>query len=173
MADGKHQDFTCTTRRHFHRPRAEFPSIIVLIASAFSTIFSGIWLGLATSRPHYGQTITNNSRLPPATASLLIAAFAKAIELTFVTTFVTFLGQILSQRAFRKNSEGITVAQMQMRMWILQPGTLLTHFAAVRYAAISLLGGIALLAAIAAMLYTTASDALGTSHSWNHHKKPS
>ena len=131
------------------------------MASVFSTIFSAIWVGLATGRPHYGQVITHNSRLPPSTASLLVALFAKCIELTFVTSFVAFLGQLLSQRAFRKNSNGITVAEMQMRTWILQPGTLITHAAAVRYAAVSLLGALAFVAALLAMFYTTASDALG------------
>jgi len=103
--------------------------------------------------------------LPPGTASLLVAAFAKAIELTFVTSFVAFLGQILSQRAFRKNTKGITVAEMQMRSWILQPGTLVTHSATVRYAAVTLLGAIAVFATLLAMFYTTASDALGMSWS--------
>lgn len=161
MLDGKHQEFTCTTKQHFHHPRGDFASILVLMASAFSTIFSGIWLGLAAGKPHYGQMITRDSKLPPSTASLLAAAFAKSIELTFVTTFVAFLGQILSQKAFRKNSQGITVAQMQMRTWILQPGTIFTHSAAVRYAALTILGSIALFAALLAMIYTTASDALG------------
>ena len=108
--------------------------------------------------------ITHKSQLPPSTASLLVAAFAKSIELTFVTSFVAFLGQLLSQRAFRKNSRGITVAEMQMRTWILQPGTLFTHAAAVRYAVFTFLGILAFFAALLAMLYTTASDALGESH---------
>lgn len=161
MLGGEHPDFTCTTKKHFHHNRGDLPSILILIASAFSTAFSGIWLGLATGKPHYGQMITHGSRLPPSTASLLVAAFAKAIELTFVTSFVAFLGQVLSQRAFRKNSKGISVAEMQMRQWILQPGTLLTHSAAVRYAAITFLGAIAFYAALLAMFYTTASDGLG------------
>lgn len=109
------------------------------------------------------ETITHSSRLPPGTASLLVAAFAKAIELTFVTSFVAFLGQLPSQRAFRKNSKGITVAEMQMRSWVLQPGTLVIHSTAVRYAAVTLLGSVVLFATLPAMFYTTASDALGMS----------
>ena len=149
------------TKQHFHHARGELASILILVASAFSTVFSGIWLGLATGRPHYGEVITHNSRLPPSTASLLVALFAKSIELTFVTSFVAFLGQLLSQRAFRKSSGGITVAEMQMRTWILQPGTLITHSAAVQYAVLTVLGALAFLAALLAMFYTTASDALG------------
>ena len=159
--DGEHADFECMTKQHFHHARGEVTSVLILIASAFSTVFSAIWLGLATGKPHYGQVITHNSSLPPGTAAVLVAAFAKSIELTFVTTFVAFLGQLLSQRAFRKNSNGVTIAEMQMRQWILQPGTLITHFASVRYAAITLLGALAFIAALLAILYTTASDALG------------
>ncbi|KAL9129688.1 MAG: hypothetical protein Q9217_001930 [Psora testacea] len=151
---------TCRTRRHFHHGRGNWLSVTILILSIYSTIFSGIWLGLAVAKPRYGKHITANGSLPPSTASLLCAMFAKTIELSFVTVFVTFLGQVLSQRAFVKNSRGITIAEMQMRVWIQQPGTLITHWETVRYAALSLLGAIALTAAFVAMLYTTASDAL-------------
>ena len=42
----------------------------------------------------------------------------------------------------------------------MQPGTILTHLEGVKYAIVTLIGGMALVAAILAMLYTTASDAL-------------
>ena len=42
----------------------------------------------------------------------------------------------------------------------MQPGTMITHWQTVRYAAFTFLGLIALLGALTAMLYTTASDAL-------------
>lgn len=48
----------------------------------------------------------------------------------------------------------------QMRSWVMQPGTLITHWETVRGAALTLLGALALLTAFAAMVYTTASDAL-------------
>lgn len=50
-----------------------------------------------------------------------------------------------------------------MRSWIMQPGTLLTHWQNVGQAAFTLLGLIALSAAVIATFYTTASDALGES----------
>lgn len=150
----------CKTRQHFHHGRGNWLSITILFLSAYSTIFSGIWLGLAVAKPHYGKRVLSDGPLTPSTASLLFAAFAKTIELSFVTVFVAFLGQVLSHRAFVKNSKGITVAEMQMRVWIQQPGTLITHWETVRYAALTLLGGLALTTAFMAMLYTTASDAL-------------
>lgn len=42
----------------------------------------------------------------------------------------------------------------------MQPGTMITHWETVRYAALTFLGLIAMLGALTAMLYTTASDAL-------------
>ena len=128
--------------------------------SIFSTVFSAIWLGVALAKPRYGKYVTPDGHLPPSTASLLTAGFAKLIELSFVTVFVTVLGQILSRRAFIRESRGLTIAEMQMRTWVMQPGTLITHRETVRYAAWSILGAIALTTALMAMLYTTASDAL-------------
>lgn len=48
-----------------------------------------------------------------------------------------------------------------MRSWVMQPGTMITHCESVKYAGTTFLGAIALIAALMAMLYTTASDALG------------
>lgn len=47
-----------------------------------------------------------------------------------------------------------------MRAWILQPGTIFTHFEGVKYAIVTVLGVLAMTAAVVAVLYTTASDAL-------------
>lgn len=98
--------------------------------------------------------------MPPATASLLAAAIAKSIELSFVTVFVTFLGQVLSRRALIQKSRGITISEVSMRQWVMQPGTMITHWETVRYAALTFLGAISLVGAVTAMFYTTASDAL-------------
>lgn len=98
--------------------------------------------------------------MPPSTATLLAAAIAKSIELSFVTVFVAFLGQVLSRRALIKRSRGITISDMSMRQWVMQPGTMITHGETVRYAALTFLGMIALSGALIAMLYTTASESL-------------
>lgn len=155
------REFECRSKRNIHHPRGNWLSVIILVLAVYSTVFSGIWLLLAVIRPRYGQRISNGSSLPPSTASLLCAAFAKSIELSFTTVFVAFLGQVLSRRAFARKSRGITIAEMSMRSWIMQPGTLLTHPGNVGHAALTMLGMIALTAALMAMFYTTASDALG------------
>ena len=141
--------------------RSNWLSVTILILAIYSSTFSCIWLLLAAIKPRYGQLITTNGRLPYSTASLLFAFFAKSIELSYATVFVAFLGQVLSRRALVKKSKGITIAEMSMRSWIMQPGTMITHWETVRYAAFSFLGGLAMLTALMAMFYTTASDALG------------
>lgn len=168
-------DFECRSVGSLHHSRANWTSIIILILAVYSTVFSGIWLVLAIVRPRYGRRISTYSRLPPTTASILCTAFAKSIELSFVTVFVAFLGQVLSRRALIKASKGVTIAEMTMRAWVMQPGTLFTHWETVRHAALTFLGALALIAALLAMLYTTASDALGEwriRHFSLHHINP-
>jgi len=151
----------CPSKKNIYEGRGNWLSVTILILAIYSTIFSGFWLMIAIAKPRYGQGIKLTGGLTPSTASLLCALFAKTIELSFVTVFVAFLGQVLSRRAFIKNSKGITIADMSLRSWIMQPGTMITHWESVRYAAWTFLGMIALTATFIAMLYTTASDALG------------
>jgi hypothetical protein len=48
---------------------------------------------------------------------------AKLIELSFVTAFVAFLGQVLSRRAFMKDhGRGVTLSELSMWRWVVQPG---------------------------------------------------
>jgi hypothetical protein len=115
---------------------------------------------MALVKPRYGKRIRAHGALTPSTASTLSALIAKMIELSFVTVFVAFLGQAISRNAFIR-ARGMTIAEMSMRSWIMQPGTLITHWEAVRYAGISFLGAISLTAAFVATFYTTAADALG------------
>ena len=153
-------DFECRMRKPSEQKRSSCLAISILVLSVYSTIFSGIWLFIAIRKLPYGRTVSRE-RMHITTASTLYTAFAKSIELSFVTVFVTFIGQALSKRArFQRN--GISIAEMSMRMWIMQPGTMISHWEAVRYAAVTRLGLFSLLVALMAMLYTTASDALVT-----------
>jgi hypothetical protein len=133
-------------------------SIGLFIASLISTILSGLFLIIAIVGPRYGFIISNRGSFSPSSAALLTAFLAKIIELTFVMTFLSFLGQILSRRAFRLS--GINLANLAMRSWILQPGSLLTHWATVKVAGVSALGVLSLVATALSLLYTTATGAL-------------
>ena len=148
----------CTSKRALASGRGSWLSISMLILSVYSTIFSGFWLFIAIIKPRYNHMI-GSRHMTQQTASVLYAAFAKSIELSFVTVFVALIGQILSKRALGER-KSITIAEMSMRSWVVQPGTMLAHWESVRYAAVTYLGAIALVAAVMAMLYTTASDAL-------------
>jgi hypothetical protein len=151
----------CPTHQGIVQKRLSWVPITILVLAIYSTIFSGIYLVLALVKPRYGKRIGEDGGLAPSTASLLSALFAKTIELSYVTVCVAFLGQVLSRRAITKGSRGITISDMSMRTWIMQPGSLIVHWETVRYSALTILGVITLTATLVAMLYTTAAEALG------------
>lgn len=153
--------FPCKSRRHIHRKRGACLPISIFILALYSTVFSAIWLVVACVKPRYGAKISSSGGLSPSTASTITAAFAKTIELSYVAVFVTVLGQIISRRAISKSSSGVSIADLLLRSWVVQPGTLITHWESVRYGGSTILGGIALFATISSTIYTTASDALG------------
>ncbi|MCJ1445749.1 MAG: hypothetical protein MMC23_006254 [Stictis urceolatum] len=95
-------------------------------------------------------------------ASTVVAGTAKSIELALATIFVTFLGQVLSRDALDVRSS-ITLADMQLKMVLLQPGSVISKFSSYRRTTKALLGLPTMLAALVAMIYTTASDTLGMS----------
>ena len=119
-------------------------------------------MALAIRAPHYGRLITSHGPITPADAILLTTVLAKLIELSFVTAFVAFLGQVLSRRAFMKEQgRGVTLSELSMWRWIVQPGTLLTTPQTAKYAGLSFLGVLSLLSAMLATLYTSAAAATG------------
>ncbi len=167
--------------------RGSWLSITLLILSIYSTVLSALWVIVAFRQPRWGKQISSSGGIAPSTASLLTALFAKTIEMTFVTVFVAFIGQVLSRRAFIRNSTGMTIAEMTMWNWVVvrgapnqhplllllssspvltrnslhqQPGSLITHWETLPYAAVTVLGVICLVATVAATFYTTASDAM-------------
>ncbi|KAJ5794185.1 hypothetical protein N7457_000784 [Penicillium paradoxum] len=149
----------CPNRATVLQKRLSWVPMTVLVLAVYSTLFSGIYLGLALREPRWAE-ISSDGPLAPATATLLSAFFAKTIELAYVTVCVAFLGQVLSRRALMKNSRGISISDMNMRAWIMQPGSMIVHWEALRYSALSFLGALALVATFVAMLYTTAAQAL-------------
>ena len=154
----------CPTDGDILKDRWSLYTVPILILALYSTVFSGILLGIALANPRWGEHIGTQKRITPPNALVLSASIAKTVELSFVTVFVALLGQILSRRAVskttRSTSTGISIAEMNMRSWIMQPGTLVTRWSSVRYAAMTILGVMAIIAAISATLYITACEAL-------------
>jgi len=151
---------SCATKHDIESGRGSWLSITMIILSFYSTSMSILWLVTASVQPRWGRSIYSGGTLSPSTASLLTALFAKTIELSFVTVFVGFLGQVLSRRSIARYSRGITIAEMAMRTWVIQPGFMLTHWQTLRYVGWTFLGILSFIAALGAILYTTASDAL-------------
>ncbi|KAI0965450.1 hypothetical protein F4678DRAFT_332949 [Xylaria arbuscula] len=162
----------CHSRQDVYIQRWSWLYATLIFLSLYSTVLSGIWLGASIFQPRYGRSISTGDgwQISPSTAALLAALGAKTIELSFVTVFVAVLGQVLTRRAFSRLSRGVTLAEMTMRNWVIQPGSLLTHWNGVSYAATTFLGALALTATICALFYTTASDAMVTPkisrHAW-------
>lgn len=157
-----HPAHECATEKPFYHSRFTWVSVSIVTICLFSTIFSGIFLGLASRSPRYGRSISSQGSFQPSDAILLTTVFAKLIELSFVTSFVAFLGQVLSRRAFMKDhGRGVTLSELSMWRWVVQPGTLITHWETAKYAGLSILGLLSLLSAILATLYSTAATALG------------
>lgn len=150
----------CPSHSNVLQRRLSWVPLTILVLAFYATIFSLIYLLVAAIRPRWSG-LRNGGPLAPSTANLLCAFFAKTIELAYVTICVAFLGQVLSSRALAKDSRGISLADMSMRAWIMQPGSMIVHWETLRYSALTFLGVIALIATFVAMLYTTAAEALG------------
>lgn len=143
----------CASKRSYKHVRlTTWVSVTILTLAVFATVFSGIFLIIALRGPRYGRLIRNGGSLTPGSAAFLTSFFAKLIELSFVTVVVAFIGQALARRAFTlEHARGITLAELNMRTWILQPGTMLTQWESVRYAGLSFLGIVSFLGALSTM----------------------
>ncbi|KAF1944188.1 hypothetical protein EJ02DRAFT_341468 [Clathrospora elynae] len=156
-----HPTQECPTTRDFYQSRFTWLNLSVMVICLFSCVFSGIFLGLAIHAPHYGRRISSHGSFKPDDAILLTTVVAKLVELSFVTAFVAFLGQVLSRRAFMKDhGRGVTLSELSMWRWVVQPGTLITHWETAKYAGLSFLGVLSLLSAVLATLYSSAATAL-------------
>ena len=114
-------DIKCRMKSRPASGRGSWLAVSILVLAIYSTLFSGIWLIIAMMKLPYGHTVSRRG-VPFTTASTLYTAFAKSIELSFVTVFVAFIGQVLSKRAFLQ-TRGVTMAEMTMRSWVMQPGS--------------------------------------------------
>ncbi|KAI0407713.1 hypothetical protein F4802DRAFT_595107 [Xylaria palmicola] len=152
----------CYSRQDVYVKRWSWLYVTLIFLSIYSTAFSALWFAVSVVQPQYGRSVSTGPgwQIVPSTATLLATLAAKTIELSFVTVFVAVLGQVLTRRAFSRLSRGVTLAEMTMRNWVIQPGSLLTHCEGIPSAATTFLGALTLTATICALFYTTASDAM-------------
>ncbi|KAM0666950.1 hypothetical protein ACQRIU_004805 [Beauveria bassiana] len=150
----------CSSRRDIQSP-ASSSVIWVRLLSIISTGLSTLWLVVAISQPRWGRKISSNAAMKPSIATMTAALGSKIIEMSFVTVYITCLGQSLTRRAIARGSRGITLAEMSMREWVNEPGNLLMNSRSnIKHSGCSLLGVLSLLAGLVAAFYTTASDAM-------------
>jgi hypothetical protein len=159
--DGFDPSKECPTRRGFHTSRFTWVNAAIIFICSVSTALAALFVTLAVKGQRYGTFIGNesDSKMTISTAILLTSAIAKTIELTFVTAFVAFLGQVISRRAFMQNS-GVTLSEMTIWRWVVEPGTLFTQSEIARYAGFSFLGVLTLLSTLFSTVYVTAATAL-------------
>lgn len=150
----------CESAKGIKGSRRTWSSVITIMLSVYSTAISGAFLLVALIGPNY-KTITTNGKVTPSSSTLISAILAKTIELSFVTVIIALIGQELSRRASStRRRSGVTLAELSMRGWVAQPGTMISRWEGVRYAGLSALGVVAIVAALLAMLYTSAAAAL-------------
>ncbi|KAL4788786.1 hypothetical protein BDV19DRAFT_398014 [Aspergillus venezuelensis] len=166
-----HSDTSLLDKQSFHKcpikktivhRRLSWVPATVLVLAVCSTLLSGLYFVVALIKPRYGKFIGVDGKMAASTASLLSMLFAKIVELSYVTICVAFLGQVLTRRAITKGSRGISISDMSMRTWLMQPGAIIVHWESLRYSGWTVLGVITLTATVVAMLYTTAAEALVT-----------
>lgn len=158
-------DSCCPTHGELLKEKVSWLSIVFIALAVFSWVGSGAFFGIAIARPKWGHRIGPNKSMTYETATFLCAFFSKLVEITFACSYVAALGQFLSRKAFPKNSpnhigRGISLAEINLRLWILQPGTLITHWEGAKYVITTFLGIVTLAAAVSAMFYTSSVEAL-------------
>jgi hypothetical protein len=164
-AQGAKDDFLpgreCRATRECSTPRLSWLNGNIIFICSLSTALSASFAFLAMKGQRYGDYVGNHpkARMSRSTAIIWTSVVAKTIELSFVTGVVALLGQVLSRRALINSSQGVTLYELTMWRWIVQPGTLVTTTTA-RYAGISVLGVLTLLCTILSTVYGTAATAL-------------
>ena len=160
---GSGRSFRISTAGDIHKPRSLLLTITLPVLSVFSTVLSGLVLSFALKKQAWGTVISTRGTINPSMVPLIFPLLAKTIELSFGSVFVAFLGQSLSRRAFdHDQSKGMTLAEMSMRTWVVQPASIIPKIRNLGQIIFSRLGALTLIAALLAMFYTTASDVLGT-----------
>jgi hypothetical protein len=154
------RDRKCTSTKNFRSMKLSWRFVVIMAMAVYTTTMSALFFVVAVAEPRYGRRIRTDGLLTISGAAVLTTFLAKTIELSFATLVIALLGQALARRAHKEGELGITLAELGMRSWILQPGTLVTHWESVRYAGITVLGIMSLLSTVLAILYVTAANAL-------------
>jgi hypothetical protein len=150
----------CESVKGVKGSRRNWLSVITIFLALYSTFLSGVFVVVALKEPKW-KAVGTHGRLSPSSAALVTTILAKTVEMSFVTVIIAMIGQDLSRRASSTHRRtGVTLAELNMRSWIMQPGTMISRWESLRYAGLSFLGFVSVAAAVFATLYTPACSAL-------------
>lgn len=96
-------------------------------ASIVTTLSILLWNILAFWEPNWGVLI-NQRHLSLSGAIFWVSFISKFTEVFYLGLFGLFVGQIMSESAHNQSSQGVTLADFNIRLWITRPGVLLTNF---------------------------------------------
>jgi hypothetical protein len=100
----------------------------------------------------------------PSVAKNVASLLAKFIEASFGSICVLYVGQLLTRRSTNNDTHhGVSLDQICMRDWIIDPGSMVGDGKGLWLGRKSLLGWYILVAAVASLLYGTASSNLSKS----------
>ena len=145
------------------QPLRWYSVLPIFAAGIYSTLISGAWLGIAIAKPPWPFVSYTEGIWSANNTSTITTAISRTVELSFVTFYLTMLGQYLTRKASNNLSSGISLADLQLKVLMVLPGTLFTQWRSYGHALRSVIGVTSLIACICAMVYTTAGDALGKS----------
>ena len=143
------------------QPLRWYSILPIFAAGIYSTLVSGAWLGVAIAKPPWPFVNYSEGIFSANNTSTITTAISRTVELSFVTFYLTMLGQYLTRKASNSLSSGISLADLQLKVLMVLPGTLFTQWRSYGHALRSVIGVTSLIACICAMVYTTAGDALG------------
>ena len=145
-----------------HNGLKRYSRIALFATGCYTTLLSGAWLIIAAVKPQWGSLVNlNGGSLTPAMASTLVNALAKTIELSFTTFYLATIGQYFTRKAISSDTDGISLSDLQLKMLMISPGTLLTQWKTYSQGLRTFSGICSVVACLSTMLYTTASSALG------------
>jgi hypothetical protein len=156
-----HPGRECRVTRAFSTSRFTWLSGNIVFICSLSTVLSAAFALLAMKGQRYGDHVGNNpkAKMSISTAIIWTSIIAKTIELSFFTGIVAFFGQVLSRRTLMNgNNQAVTLSELTMWRWIVQPGTLVTTGTA-KHVGLPVLGILTLLCTILSTVFGTTATA--------------
>jgi len=129
------------------------------ILSLISTVVSCLLLTVAIRNIEY-PFICEHCAVNLTFAKVITAVLQQLFSLSFVAVSVVYLGQRLTMRSRDKSSNGVNLAEMGTKNWIVDPGSTFSDLRSFKIGIKSKAGAFAFVAALVAVTYSLAVSAL-------------